>query len=133
MATSHGREIDALLSEYLHSPEMRDKVSEAASAADASVKAELANYTSTGKLLEESEVEVTEFSAGYGMTISSLYRSFFVANKKGIRLKRTGFKRGAGQRRKNFDSNGILKVARPSVIGEGIKTINDFWLTGEDE
>lgn len=125
---SYGPQIEKMLHDYLHSTEIRDKVQEGANASDAAVKSELSAYTHTGELMRESHASVHEFDAGWGMEVTSLWRSFFVANKRGLRLKRTGFRRGKGMRRKDFKGNGAMKVAKPSVFGEAVEVLNNLWL-----
>lgn len=135
MAASHGREIDAAISEYLHGDEMRDRVSEASREMDASVKAELSTHVKTGDLLRESNVQLTEHESGWGMTINSDYSGFFMFNREGKRrLREPGYRRGAGiKRARGYKKHApYMEVDAPSVFGTAIDTMN-VWLDGGGE
>lgn len=125
MAKSYGTQIDALLHDYLHSDDMRERVSQAARLADAAVNAQLTPHIKTGEMIADSHAEATEFDAGYGMQVSTIYKTYFVALAAGrVRNREPGFKRGAGQRRKRgFKKSATYReVTKPSVFGEAVET-----------
>lgn len=124
---SYGARIDAMLHDHLHSEGFRDRVADAAHSADAAVKAELAPFTATGTLMRDSSAQVSEFAAGWGMLVSSIFRGFFVANKKGIRRTRLGGDSSAAIQRagRGVHQKAALKVGRPSVFGESVKVFGE--------
>lgn len=116
----------AMCSEYLHSEDFRSEIGEFSEEAAAAVKAELMRHVHTGELLGASTATPEEFAEGYGMLVKTLYRSFFVANRKGVRRK-PPLVRGA------FGSGDLMEVSAPSVFGTAVKVFEDHevWSKGE--
>lgn len=136
MATSHGDFIDRVIRDYTHGPEMRDRVAGAVHEADAAVHAHLVPFQRTGTLFRDSHAELREYDGGWGMEISSLWRSFFVANERGRTLNRhsefaKGRRKGNSAYRRSLrsahyaDHKLSRHAASPSVFGTAIGTFGD--------
>lgn len=112
----------ALCDEYLHSEEFRSQIEDYSEEAAVAVKAELLKHVRTGELAGASSVNLEEFEEGYGMVVKSLWRSFFVANRKGLRRK-PPLVRGA------WGSGDLMPVSSPSIFGRAVEVFekHEVW------
>lgn len=112
-----------LCEQYLHSDEWRQEIGELTTEAEVAVKAELLNHVRTGDLMAASTTTVSEFASGYGMTVKTLWRSYFIANRKGLR-------RGPPKVRGAYGSGDLFAVDKPSVFGAAVKLWQDQGVFG---